>query len=242
MDRVQRGEWDPRDVLRAYGRKALEAHKETNCLSEVLIGRAEEWAETLRTDGFKQLSQRPLAGVPISLKDTVAIEGVDSCIGYTSSVGNPSTEHAPLVRLLLDAGAIPFTKTSVPITMLSFESSSYLLGRTLNPHNPAAYSPGGSSGGESALLAFSSGGSCFGIGSDVAGSVRVPAHYCGIVSVKGSVGRFPKVGTRSAMPGQEGVPGVCAPMARTLEDLEAVWRGVMSMRPWEYDYTVSVAA
>lgn len=127
-------------------------------------------------------------------------------------------------------------KQNIPITLLSFESTNSVFGRTANPYNPS-FTPGGSSSGESALLAL--GGSRIGIGTDVAGSVRIPAHYAGVYAVKASVGRFPgKAGNLTSMPGQEGVAPVYSPMARTLEDLEVFWRAVVGMRPWEYDYSV----
>ena len=81
-------------------------------------------------------------------------------------------KDSALIRLLKDAGAVPFVKTNVPITLLSFESTNDVFGRTTNPHSKD-YSPGGSTGGEAALLAY--GGSRLGIGTDVAGSVRAPA-------------------------------------------------------------------
>lgn len=140
-----------------------------------------------------------------------------------------------LVRLLKDAGAVPFVKTNIPITLLSFESYSDVFGRTTNPHK-STHSPGGSTGGEAALLAY--GGSRLGIGTDVAGSVRVPAHYSGIYTIKASTGRFLQIGSVSSMPGQEGVAPVYSPMTRTLEDLEMFWKAIISMRPWTYDPTV----
>lgn len=119
------------------------------------------------------------------------------------------------MRLLRDAGAVPFVKTNLPITLLSFESTSDIFGTTNSPYK-ATHTPGGSSGGEAALLAL--GGSRIGIGSDGLGSLRVPAHYSGVYSIRPSFGRFPIVGNASATPGQEGVPGVFGPLARTLED------------------------
>lgn len=197
-----------------------------------MISQAEnEWAqkESCNLDG-------PLAGMPVSLKDTVGVEGYDACIGYSRWVGKKVESDSPLVRLLKDAGAVPFVKTNIPITLLSFESTNSVFGRTANPYNPS-FTPGGSSSGESALLAL--GGSRIGIGTDVAGSVRIPAHYAGVYAVKASVGRFPgKAGNLTSMPGQEGVAPVYSPMARTLEDLEVFWRAVVGMRPWEYDYSV----
>jgi Asp-tRNA(Asn)/Glu-tRNA(Gln) amidotransferase A subunit family amidase len=126
-------------------------------------------------------------------------------------------------------------KTNLPITLLSFESTNDVWGRTTNPHNKK-YSPGGSTGGESALLAF--GGSRIGIGSDVAGSVRVPAHFSGCYSLRCSTGRWPKVGMDTAMFGQEAIPSVFSPMARTLNDLTYFTRSLIQTKPWRLDYTV----
>jgi Asp-tRNA(Asn)/Glu-tRNA(Gln) amidotransferase A subunit family amidase len=228
VENVQKGNIDPSDMLMAYGKKALKAHEETNCLTEVMISPAQTWA--------KCCANGPLAGMPVSLKDTVGVEGWDSSIGYSAWVNKPLRDDSTLVKLLRDAGAVPFVKTSIPITLLSFESTSDLFGVTSNPHKKS-HSPGGSSGGEGALLAY--GGSRIGIGTDVAGSVRCPAHYSGVYTIKASMYRFLKTGSTTSMPGQEGVPAVYSPMARTLEDLETFWKAIFSMKPWTYDHSVS---
>lgn len=126
-------------------------------------------------------------------------------------------------------------KTNLPTTLLSFESSNDVWGRCLNPHNPE-YSPGGSTGGEAALLAF--GGGRIGIGSDVAGSVRAPAHFSGIYSLRCSTGRWPKMGMNTSMPGQEGIPSVFSPMTRTLDDLIYFTRSFIGMKCWQWDHSV----
>ncbi|KAL4260766.1 amidase family protein [Pleurotus pulmonarius] len=240
IENVHSGELTPLTVLTAYTKKALAAHAQTNCLSEILVKSAQGWANSSKfnAENLKEkrnLESLPLAGVPVSLKDTVGVEGYDSCIGYSAWVGKPFPRHSALVRLLLDAGAVPFVKTTIPITLLSFESTSDVFGVTTNPYNKG-YSPGGSSGGEAALLAY--GGSRIGVGTDVAGSVRVPAHYCGVYSIRSSAQRFLKAGNATSMPGQEGVLPVYSPMARTLEDLDTFWQAVMSMKPWKYDPSV----
>ena len=132
-------------------------------------------------------------------------------------------------------GAIPYVKTNIPVTLLSFESTNDVWGRCTNPHN-AKYSPGGSTGGEGALLAY--GGGRIGIGSDVAGSVRAPAHFSGIYSLRCSTGRWPKMGMNTSMPGQEGIPSVFSPMARTLSDLVYFSKSIISMKPWTRDHSV----
>ncbi|KAG6379629.1 amidase signature enzyme [Boletus reticuloceps] len=225
---VQTASLNPSDVLTAYTKRALQAHAQTNCLTEIMIESAERWARGANRSG-------PLAGVPVSLKDMLAVKGYDACIGYSAMTGKPISYDGAFVRLLRRAGAIPFVKTNVPTTMLSFEAANDVFGRTENPHKKG-YSPGGSSGGESALLAL--GGSRIGVGTDVAGSVRVPSHYSGVYAIKSSMYRFIKAGSASSIPGQEGVPATHSPMAKTLEDLETFWRAVFQMKPWEYDHSV----
>ncbi|GJC84171.1 acetamidase [Colletotrichum liriopes] len=219
----------PIDILKTYGKVALKAHERTNCLTEVMIADAEKWVG----DGSIDM-KGPLAGIPVSLKDTIVVGGYDTTVGFSSFVGNKTPVDGPVVRLLKDAGAVPYVKTNLPITLLSFESTNDVWGRCKNPHN-TRYSPGGSTGGESALLAM---GGRIGIGSDVAGSVRAPAHFSGCYSLRCSTGRWPKLGFCTSMPGQEGVPSVYSPMTRTLDDLRYFTRAVVGMQPWKYDYSV----
>lgn len=225
---VNSGNLTPLEVLRTYGKRALTAQSRTNCVTEILIDSAEQLAATPK--------KGPLAGVPVSLKDNIAVKGYDSTVGYSKYSFKPLAEDAPCVRLLKDAGALPFVKTNIPMTLLSFESYNDVWGVTENPH-VKGYTSGGSSGGESALIA--AGGSRIGVGSDVAGSVRVPAHFAGIYSIKCTVSRFPKAGSPGSTPGQEGVPSVQSPMARTLPDLTYFLKSVIDMKPWKYDYAVT---
>ena len=188
------------DILRAYGKVAVKAHEKTNCVTEVMMKEAEGWIDKggINLEG-------PLAGVPVSLKDSIHVGGFDTSVGYSINTGKPQPADGAMVRMLKDAGAVPFVKTALPVTLLSFESTNDVWGQCKNPHN-TDYSPGGSTGGEGALLAF--GGSRIGVGSDVAGSVRAPAHYSGCYSLRCSTGRWPKLGVNTSMPGQEGIASV----------------------------------
>lgn len=235
----------PVDILRAYGKVTVKAQEKTNCVTEILFPEAEQWAQN------EVNLKGPLAGIPVSLKDSIQVGGFDISVGYSKHTGKPYAKDGAMVRMLKDAGkgvkcrvaavllthagAVPFVKTNLPITLLSFESTNDVWGRSTNPHNNK-YSPGGSTGGESALLAF--GGSRIGIGSDVAGSVRVPAHFSGCYSLRCSTGRWPKAGIATSMPGQEAIPSVFSPMARTLNDLSYFTKSLIGMQPWKYDYTV----
>lgn len=177
---------------------------------------------------------RPLSGVPISLKDVVDIAGHDSTIGFVSRANKPAATSAPIVRLLQDAGALLHVKTTLPTALMSFETESDLFGRTSNPYNPD-FSPGGSTGGGGALLAY--GGSKIEIATDLGGSIRLPAAYCGVYGMKASSGRFPTQGCQTSAPGLEGMQ-TASPMARNLDDLQTFWQRVIEMKPWEYDHTV----
>lgn len=126
-----------------------------------MIGAAEGWV----TDGSINI-KGPLAGIPVSLKDSIVVGGFDTTVGYSCNVGNKGEKDGAMVRILKDAGAVPYVKTNLPVTLLSFESTNDVWGRCTNPHNNK-YSPGGSTGGEAALMA--AGGGRIGIGSDVAG-------------------------------------------------------------------------
>ncbi|PHH83989.1 hypothetical protein CDD83_2678 [Cordyceps sp. RAO-2017] len=225
---VQRDPGKAAQLLRTYGKVALKAHDKTNCVTEVLIKDAEQWIK----DGSINL-KGSLAGIPISLKDTIDVKGYDSTVGVTCNARKPKVDDGVMVRLLKDLGAVPYVKTNIPTTLLSFESANDVWGRSSNPYN-AQYCPGGSTGGEGALLAL---GGRIGIGSDVAGSVRCPAHFSGIYSLRCSIGRWPKLGTTTSIPGQDGVPAVYSPMARTLNDLVYFTRAVLESGAWDYDHS-----
>lgn len=107
-----------------------------------------------------------------------------------------------------------------------------LFGLTTNPLNRSLTS-GGSSGGEAALIAF--GGSPLGVGSDIGGSLRIPAACCGLFTLRPSFGRFPTLWTRSGLAGQEAVQSVNGPLARTLQDLRIYCKAVVEGGPWLED-------
>lgn len=126
---------------------------------------------------------------PAELPLSVEITGHDASIGYTQWVDNLSSSDAHIAEVFRKNGAIIIAKTNVPQTMLSFECSNPLFGRTTNPWSiNAAHTSGGSSGGEAALLAQN--GSALGVGSDIGGSLRIPTGYCGIYSLKPGHGRI----------------------------------------------------
>ena len=130
-----------------------------------------------------------------------------------------STRDATLVARLRAAGAIPIARTNLPDLLFAFESDNLIYGRTNNPYDLSRTS-GGSSGGEAALIAAC--GSPFGLGSDAAGSVRLPAHFCGIAGIKPTSGRLPRTGHVPPAGGWIETLWQIGPLARRVEDLCAL--------------------
>lgn len=218
VQRISAGEWTASQVLEAYIARAAQAQHKTNCLTEVLFEDARLQASQLDEEfATTQKVRGRLHGVPMSFKDQFEIAGYDTTIGFTHWANKPSTDDAFLVSLCRAEGAIIIAKTNVPQTMFAFECSNPLWGRTLNPWN-AKYTCGGSTGGEAALLALD--GSALGVGSDIGGSLRIPASYCGIYSLKPSTGRVSAHGTKGCRPGFEAIRVSYGPMARSTEDCD----------------------
>ncbi len=169
---------------------------------------------------FSEPKRGPLTGVPFSIKDSIEIEGTVCSAGTLGYRNRPkSPRDATLVTRLRSAGAIPIARTNLPDLLFAFESDNLIFGRTNNPYDLSRTS-GGSSGGEAALIA--SCGSPFGVGSDAAGSVRLPAHYCGIASLKPTSGRLPRTGHVPPAGGWIEALWQIGPMARRVEDLQAL--------------------
>ncbi|KAJ7693428.1 amidase [Mycena rosella] len=219
---IERGVWTASQVLEAFIAQSLVAHAATNCITEVLFDYGRKRAKQLDAEFEKtNLLTGPLHGVPISVKEQDDIQGYDTTIGFSSCANKPAQFTADFVQSMLDAGAVPFVKTNVPQTMYAYECNNPMWGRTSNPYN-SAYSSGGSSGGEACMLSLDA--SVIGLGSDIAGSLRIPASYCGIYSLKPGVGRTSDYGAKESFPGFEGVKSVCGPMARCMDDLELACR------------------
>jgi fatty acid amide hydrolase len=174
----------------------------------------------------------PLHGLPVSIKENIDVAGTDATLGATSRRNRPAREDAVTVRLLREAGAIILGKTNVPQTLISMETTNPIFGTTVNPWN-AKRVPGGSSGGEAAAIA--SGSSLFGVGTDIGGSIRIPAAYCGIAGLKPSLHRWSNMGSHGAIAGQEIVRSQMGPLARTVDDLILLFRAIDTTRAASFD-------
>ncbi len=160
-----------------------------------------------------------LHGVPMTIKDSFQTEGCITTSGSPELADYvPNVDAAPVARLR-EAGAIPFAKTNLPIFAGDIQSFNEVYGTTNNPHD-LARTPGGSSGGSAAALAM--GFTPIELGSDIGGSIRVPAHYSGVMGHKPSYGIVPAHGQIPGMPGTltQADLAVCGPMARSVDDLE----------------------
>jgi Asp-tRNA(Asn)/Glu-tRNA(Gln) amidotransferase A subunit family amidase len=162
----------------------------------------------------------PLHGVPISIKSSIEVAGMKCEAGTRLRAGFIATQDAPLVARLKTAGAIVVGVTNTPEMLMAWETDNLLYGRTNSPWD-LERTPGGSSGGEAA--AISSGMSAGGVGSDGGGSIRVPAHFSGICGLKPTPGRIPSTGHYPPSGGPFALIGVVGPMARTVDDLKALF-------------------
>lgn len=220
-DVIRKREASSRQVIEAHLARVQAVNPHLNAIVVLLADEALAAADAADAEvasGANGLG--PLHGVPISVKENIDVAG------SATTHGVPAFEHAvaaldaPVVERMRAAGAIPFARTNLPDFGLRVHTDSSLRGLTRNPWNQSV-TAGGSSGGEAAALA--SGMSPLGLGNDIGGSLRNPAHCCGIASIKPSTGVVPHA---SCLPPEDqtimfqlmAVEGV---MARTVADLRA---------------------
>ncbi|PWZ03513.1 amidase [Testicularia cyperi] len=233
LQRLASGEYKAAEVLEAFIKRTCIAHQVVNPLTEIHFDDARRWAAELDKELETTGKPRgPLHGLPISVKDQFKIKGSDATIAYVSYANKPADTDSVLIALLKQAGAVPFVKTNLPQTIMYAETNNELWGTTLNPHNRTLHA-GGSSGGEGALVAFK--GSPLGVGTDIGGSVRIPAALCGLFGLRPSNHRFPYEGAANSLVGQITIPSVLGPLSRSLSGLVAFSKGVLSQCPWLLD-------
>lgn len=205
-------------------------------MTEIFFDEAIERARQLdqereMNDGTQPL--RPLHGLPISLKDSFQVKGYDASTGLACFVDDPVKKSYSLPALLEDLGAVLYCKTNLPQTIMTGDSHNNVFGRTLNPHN-TALTAGGSTGGEGALLALR--GSILGVGTDIAGSIRVPAVCDGVYGFRASVGLIPHGAVRDiTIAGTDIVRSTAGPMATSMRDCQLFLKTVMQSPTWKYD-------
>jgi Asp-tRNA(Asn)/Glu-tRNA(Gln) amidotransferase A subunit family amidase len=168
----------------------------------------------------QKLTDRPLHGVPVTVKDTFETAGLRSTSGSRMRAEYVPTRDAPAVARLRNAGAIILGKTNVAELAMDYTGDNPVFGRTNNPYD-LKKTPGGSSAGEAVAIAtcMSPGG----LGSDLAGSIRIPAHFCGITGLKPATGYVPRGGQFPPSTGPYSLGAVSGPMARSVNDLDLLF-------------------
>jgi amidase len=216
--RIRRREISAREML-AHCIARIEAHDGAiNALPVRDVERAAARALAADEALARGADWGPLHGVPMTVKESFDVEGLPTTWGFEHRRGHVAAGNAVAVQRLLDAGAVIFAKSNVPVALADWQSFNPIYGTTSNPWD-LGRTPGGSSGGSAAALA--AGFTALELGSDIGASIRNPAHYCGVFGHKPTWGIVPSVGQQVAPTAREdGVDiAVCGPMARSAFDL-----------------------
>ncbi|KAF7913357.1 uncharacterized protein EAE98_011582 [Botrytis deweyae] len=246
LRKLRSGEWTAVQCVLASCKIACIAHQINPCLLNIMIPEAVEKARNL-DESFQNEAgsvRGPLHGLPISVKDQFHVKGSDTTMGYVGWIGTFEGDdnsnrvgmvNSQTISELEEQGAVVFCKTSLPQTVLYDETINNIIGQTLNPVN-RLLSCGGSSGGEAALISM--GGSSLGIGTDIAGSIRVPAAFCGIYGIKPTHNRFSYREVANTNPGQTLISSSVGFLSRSLDGLELVMSSLLCTSPWLRDPAV----
>ncbi|KAG7857975.1 hypothetical protein KL939_003231 [Ogataea angusta] len=224
-------------VFEAFAKTATVAHQATNCAMELFpdegLKRAQELDDHYRKTGK---TVGPLHGLPISLKEHYEFKGRVTHCATVANIESVSQEWCSLVKILLDAGAVFYVRTTEPQSLMHLCSNNNITGKCCNPHN-TRLTPGGSSSGEGALVAMK--GSAIGVGSDIGGSIRAPAAFCGVFGLRPTQKRLTMQHCKSNSLGVgEAVVPVLGPLARHAEDLDLFMKVQIGAKPWETDPSI----
>jgi amidase len=216
-DALRRGALSSEAVVRAFLDRIEAVNPRLNAVVQLRAEAA--LAEARAADRLPEGQRGALHGVPMTIKDSLDTAGLVTTGGTKGRASFVPAEDATVVRRVRAAGAIVLGKTNTPDLTLSYETSNVVYGRTNNPFDVSRTS-GGSSGGAAAIVA--AGGSPIEIGSDTGGSIRLPAHCCGIAGIKPTVGRVPRTGHIINYEGASQFLTHIGPLARRVDDLALV--------------------
>jgi len=233
---LDRGELTSLEIVDALYERSAAVDPKVNAFVHRFHDQARARAREADSARDRGESLGPLHGLPVSVKENIDTKGVPSTLGMKARLGSAAKEDAVTVRLAREAGAIILGKTNVPQTLLSpKETTNFIWGTTNNPWS-LSHGPGGSSGGEGAAVA--SGQSCLGIGTDIGGSIRFPAGFCGVAGIKPTLDRWSNIGSRTAIIGQEVIRSQIGPIARTTADVAFFLRALDSTKHAPHDPSV----
>jgi Asp-tRNA(Asn)/Glu-tRNA(Gln) amidotransferase A subunit family amidase len=218
----------PMEVVDAHLERIAALHPKLNAFVHLDREGARKQARAAEAALMRGDGVGPLHGVPLTIKSCIDAAGWPIPAGSVLRKDYVAQSDAPLVARLRAAGAILLGNTNTPEYLMAYETDNLLSGKTSNPWN-LERSAGGSSGGEGAAIA--AGCSAGGVGSDGGGSIRVPAHFCGICGLKPTPGRIPATGHFPDGGGAFGWIGVVGPMARTVADVGALFEVMVGPDP-----------
>lgn len=205
------------EVAEAYLKRIEEVNPKLNAIVQLDAERVRAEARKADKDLAKGVVRGPLHGVPFTIKDQLLTRGIITTNGCPELRSYVPEQDATVVKRLKDAGGILLGKTNVPEMCYLGITDNLVYGRTNNPYD-VTRTPGGSSGGEAAIIA--AGGSPLGIGTDIGNSIRQPSHYCGIAGIKPTGNRVPETGMLGAFTPSVADWNAIGPVARCVEDLE----------------------
>jgi amidase len=217
---IREKKFSPVEVVDAYLERVAELQPKLNAFVHLDLVGARTRARAAEAAVMCGDAVGPLHGVPLTIKSCIDAAGWPTPAGSLLRKDYVAQTDAPLVARLRAAGAIVLGNTNTPEYLMAYETDNSLSGKTSNPWD-LERSAGGSSGGEAA--AISARCSAGGVGSDAGGSIRVPAHFCGICGLKPTPGRIPATGHFPGGGGAFGWIGVVGPMARTIADVRALF-------------------
>ena len=228
LDKFRRKEISPVELVEAHLARIREIQPRLNPFVHIDAESARARAREAESRYSGVHPPRPLEGIPLTVKSSLDVAGWPCPAGSVLRKDHVPPANAAVVTRLEDAGAILLGNTNTPEFLMAYETNNLLSGKTSNPWNPD-YSAGGSSGGEAA--AISSSCSMGGIGSDGGGSIRAPAHFCGIAGLKPTPGRVPSTGHFPPAAGALCWLGTLGPMARTVADLDVLFSVIAGPDP-----------
>ncbi|MYT29490.1 MULTISPECIES: amidase [unclassified Streptomyces] len=228
---VRAGEVTAAELVEAHLARIDEVNPTVNAVTQLLADRARAAAAETDRRRAAGVALGPLAGVPFTVKETTAIEGVPTTFGVERFRDLVARADAPPVARLRAAGAVPIGHSNMPTMILAgVHTRSALYGDTVNPWNPEV-TPGGSSGGDGAAVA--TGMAPLGLGNDSGGSVRIPASFCGVAGLKPTYGRFAadhRIGPDDPSFAAQ-VLVTDGPLARTVDDLRLAYEVLAGADP-----------
>ncbi|THY36221.1 amidase [Aureobasidium pullulans] len=242
VEKTSNGTWTAVEVTKAFCHRSAIAHQLVNCLHEIFYDAAIESAQEL--DQYFATHKKPIGplhGLPISLKDQFHVKGVETSMGYVGWIGTFQGEkgtgrekvyESEMVKELRNLGAVLYVKTAVPHTLMCGETTNNIIDYCWNPTN-RNLSSGGSSGGEGALISLK--GSPLGFGTDIGGSIRIPAAFNGLFGLRPSSGRLPYEGMANSFDGAPSILSVVGPLSSSSAGLKLAVQSILQTEPWQRD-------